>query len=78
MEIEKIKEDMEVIRQYAGDRTVITIKDNYYRCECEFQECFVNFLVHYGKADQPFGIEIRPKNSEDASDIVKTLIYNKD
>jgi hypothetical protein len=78
MEIEQIKKDMETIKRYAGIRTNITIKDNYYKCECEFKECAVVFLVGYGKAEEPFGITIEPKGKNVAKEIIEELLSNGD
>lgn len=78
MEIEQIKKDMETIKRYAGTRTNITIQDDYYRCECEFKECVVVFLVKYGKAEEPFGITIEPKGKNIAKEIIEELLNNGD
>jgi hypothetical protein len=78
MEIEQIKKDMETIKRYAGKRTNITIKDNYYRCECEFKECMVAFLVSYGKSEEPYGITIEPKSKKLAKDIIGELLNEED
>lgn len=74
MEIEQLKKDMETIKRYAGKRVNIIVRDDYYKGECEFEECMVVFLVKYGKAEEPFGISIEPKNKKVAKEIIEELL----
>jgi hypothetical protein len=73
MKVEQVKEDMDKIKRYAGNRVDVTIREGYYKCVTDFKECTVEFLASYNRAEFPYGITIRPKNEELAQEIVKTL-----